>query len=315
VMQVAVLGLGAMGSAMAARLHDAGAELILWNRTRERAQALGERLGARVAATPAEAVANVAVALTSLADRRAVEDVFLGPDGVVAGARPGLLVAELSTVEPEVARAIAPELRAKGADILDVPVSGSVAVAREGGLTLMVGGEDASLDVIRPVLDIIGRRIFHLGPLGSGAAMKLAVNTVIHGLNAALAEGLVLAERAGIPRSLAYDVFASSAAGAPFVHYKRQAFEDPEHAPVDFRLALVRKDLELILALGEQTGTPLPQAAKNLDIVAAALDHVGDRDISALAVYLRGLASRSFSTDAAAPARRNERDGRTTPPQ
>jgi 3-hydroxyisobutyrate dehydrogenase-like beta-hydroxyacid dehydrogenase len=179
-------------------------------------------------------------------------------------------------------------VQARGAGILDGPVSGSVGSTLAGELTIMVGGQAADLDRARPVLDHLARRIFHLGPLGAGAAMKLAVNTLIFGLNGAIAEGLLLAERNGIDRALAYDVLAASAAGAPFVGYKRDAFVEPDTTPVAFSLALAAKDLTLISALAEASGTAMPQAAVNLEVIRAAEGSIGeDADFSTVASHLR----------------------------
>jgi 3-hydroxyisobutyrate dehydrogenase/2-hydroxy-3-oxopropionate reductase len=179
-------------------------------------------------------------------------------------------------------------VRATGAGILDAPVSGSVGLAETGGLTLMVGGDAADLDRARPALESLAKMIFHLGPLGAGAVMKLAVNTVIFGLNGALAEGLVLAEAAGIDRSLAYDVFAASAAGAPFVGYKRAAFLEPEDTPVAFALELAAKDLRLISAMAVSVGQPLPQTGTNLELIrSAAAGGRADRDFATVAGELR----------------------------
>jgi 3-hydroxyisobutyrate dehydrogenase-like beta-hydroxyacid dehydrogenase len=167
-------------------------------------------------------------------------------------------------------------------------VSGSVALAEGGKLTLMVGGEAADLERARTVLEAYGGTIFHLGPLGSGAAMKLAVNTVIFGLNQALAEGLVLAEAAGIPRERAYDVLAASAVGAPYVGYKRAAFLDPEGTPVAFASDLAAKDLRLIAELAEAVDLRMPQATINLAVIDALIA-AGDgaEDFSAVANHLR----------------------------
>jgi 3-hydroxyisobutyrate dehydrogenase-like beta-hydroxyacid dehydrogenase len=142
------------------------------------------------------------------------------------------------------------------------------------------------------VLEPLAKQVFHLGELGSGAVMKLTVNAVLHGLNLALAEGLVLAERAGVERATAYEVFAASVIAAPFVHYKRQAFERPGEVPVAFSLELAGKDLELVAALAEQTGLPMEQAAANRRVVEAAVAAgLGDRDLSELATYLRSTAA------------------------
>jgi 3-hydroxyisobutyrate dehydrogenase-like beta-hydroxyacid dehydrogenase len=285
---VAVLGTGRMGSAMAERLASQGVPIAVYNRSPERAHALAERIGATEAATPAEAAARANVVISMVADDAAVQALFDGPDGVAAGIAAGAVAVDMSTVLPDTIRAIAPAVRARGAGILDAPVSGSVASALTGELTIMVGGDVADLEQARPILDRLARRVFHLGPLGTGAVMKLAVNTLIFGLNGAVAEGLVLAERNGIDRALAYDVLAASAAGAPMVGYKHAAFIDPDGTPVAFSLALADKDLSLIRQLADASGTAMPQAAVNLATIRAAEGSVGaDADFSMVASHLR----------------------------
>ena len=240
---VGLVGTGRMGSSMARALARAGRPLVVYNRSRDRAQALADELGAQVAGSPAEVAAAADVTLTMLADNAAVAEVYGGERGLIAGARPGSVLVDLSTVTPDALRAFAAAARSAGVGLLDSPVSGSTATAESGQLTLMVGGEAADLERARPALEPLAKAIFHLGPLGTGAAMKLAVNTLIFGLNGAVAEGLVLAELAGIDRAAAYDVLAASAAGAPFVGYKRASFVDPEGTPVAFSLDLAAKDL------------------------------------------------------------------------
>jgi 3-hydroxyisobutyrate dehydrogenase-like beta-hydroxyacid dehydrogenase len=152
----------------------------------------------------------------------------------------------------------------------------------------MVGGPEDALDRARPVLAAIGRRVVPVGGSGSGAVVKLAVNAVVHALNQTLSESIVLAENAGVDRSVFYDVIADSAAAAPFVGYKRQAFEHPESAPVAFSLDLVGKDLRLILQLADRVGAPMAQARTGLDTVDRAVrSGLGDADMSALALLLR----------------------------
>lgn len=284
----AVLGTGRMGSAMAERLASQGVPVIVYNRTRERADALAARIGATVAATAAEAASRADVVISMVADDAAVRDLYDGPDGVAAGIRTGAVAVDMSTVLPGTIRSVAPAVRARGAGILDAPVSGSVASTLSGELTIMAGGDAADLAAARPILERLARHIFHLGDLGTGAAMKLAVNTVIFGLNGALAEGLVLAERNGIDRTLAYDVLVASAAGAPFVRYKRAAFIDPGGTPVAFSLTLADKDMRLIAQLAEASGASMPQAASNLALIRAAERTVGDdADFSMIASHLR----------------------------
>lgn len=285
---VGVVGTGRMGSAIARAIRAAGHDLVVWDRTREVCDVLAKQLGCRSVATPAEVAAAADVTISMVADGAAVDAVYGGADGLITGARPGTVLIDSSTVPPAVLRAHEPAIRERGAGVLDAPVSGSVALAESGKLTLMVGGEADDLERARSVLEAYGTTIFHLGPLGTGAAMKLAVNTVIFGLNEALAEGLVLAERTGIPRDRAYDVMAVSAIGAPYVGYKRAAFLEPEATPVAFSTELAAKDLRLIAELADAVDLSMPQAATNLAVIDEVIDGGGgDWDFSAVARHLR----------------------------
>jgi 3-hydroxyisobutyrate dehydrogenase-like beta-hydroxyacid dehydrogenase len=287
-MAVAVVGTGRMGAAMAARLAGAGYEVVLYNRTRSRAEQAAQECGGRVVDTAAEAARAADVVLVSLADDPAVQAAYAGADGLVAGLRSGAVVLETSTVAPETVRALEPPVTDAGAALLDAPVSGSVPVVQRGELTVLVGGDAAALERARPALDTFARQIFHLGTLGAGATMKLAVNSVVHALNQAVAEALVLAEKAGVDRAAAYEVFANSAAGAPFVQYKRESFLRPESAPVAFALDLVAKDLELIASLADRVGArmDLTEAGRRL-VEEARASGLGRSDLSAIAEQLR----------------------------
>ena len=156
-----------------------------------------------------------------------MQEVWTGPEGLLAGASAGSVLVDMSTVPPDVIRGFESAARDRGAGILDAPVSGSVPLAETGKLTIMAGGTAEDLERARPAFEQLATRVVHIGPLGSGASLKLAVNVLIFGLNQALAEALVLAERAGVDRATAYDFFVTSAAGAPYVGYKRDAFVDP----------------------------------------------------------------------------------------
>jgi 3-hydroxyisobutyrate dehydrogenase len=286
--RVAVVGAGRMGAAMVGTLRRAGVDVRVFNRTRARAEAVAQATGATVAGTARDAAAGAQVVVSSLADDAAVQAAYAGPDGVAAGLRPGVVVLETSTVDPRTVTAVRPLVQERDAWLLDAPVSGSVQLVERGELTFMVGGAAAALQQVRPVLDTLAARVFHVGDLGAGATMKLAVNAVVHGLNQALAESLVLAEKAGVARSTAYEVFAASAVAAPFVHYKRAAFERPEQTPVAFSLDLVAKDLDLILGMAQRTGATVEQAATNRRVVAAAIAAgLGAHDLSEIATFLR----------------------------
>lgn len=283
------MGLGRMGSAMARRFHDAGNELILWNRDRAKAEAVAVDTGSKVVETPSAAAAGADVVVSSLADDGALRQVYLGTEGVVAGLDSGSIVVDTSTVAPETIQEVGEAVDARGAGFLDCPVSGSVSTVEAGALIVMAGGDPDLLARVEPLLSSVAKEVIHVGDRGAGAACKLAVNGLVHGLNVALSEALVLAEKAGVDRETAYRVFAGGAGGAPFVHYKRDAYENPEDAVVAFSLELVAKDLELITGLAKRVGAPMDQASTGLDIVRRAIGSgMGDRDMSAVAVYLRG---------------------------
>jgi 3-hydroxyisobutyrate dehydrogenase/2-hydroxy-3-oxopropionate reductase len=290
---VGLVGVGRMGGSMARALARADRRLVLHNRTRDKAEDLAAELGEGVATvvdSPAAVAGEADVVLTMLADDAAVAGVFTGAKGLLAGARPGTVFVDLSTVMPSTLQGLEAPIRATGAGVLDAPVSGSTATAESGQLTLMVGGTEADLERARPALEPLAKTIVHVGPLGAGAAMKLSVNTVIFGLNQAVAEALVLAERAGIDRGTAYDVIANSAVGAPFVGYKRAAFLDPEGTPTAFALDLAAKDLRLITSLAETVGASIPQSAVNLEVIrAASAGGRGGRDFATVATHLRSL--------------------------
>jgi 3-hydroxyisobutyrate dehydrogenase/2-hydroxy-3-oxopropionate reductase len=278
-----------MGAAMARTLSRNGFDPVVWNRDEAKARRLADEIGAAVAPSAADAAAKVDVALTSLADDEALERVYLGADGIVEGIGDGTVAVDTSTVDPRTVETVGAAVDATGASFLDSPVSGSVSTVEAGALTIMVGGDAAPLERVRPVLDALASRVIHIGPRGTGAATKLAVNDLVHGLNVALSEALVLAERAGVDREVAYEVFANGAAGAPFVAYKREAYEHPETAAVAFSIDLVEKDLELITSLGDRVGVPLKQASTTLGIVRDAIAAgYGERDLSQIAVFLRG---------------------------
>lgn len=289
---VAILGTGRMGSAMSRALARGGNELVLFNRTPQRCAELAGEVGAQlVATTPAQAAAEAEICITMLADQAAVESVWTGEDGLLSGAREGSVLVDMSTVPPDVIRSFADGARAAGAGILDAPVSGSVTLAESGQLTIMAGGEASDLERVRPVFDQLAKQVFHMGALGSGAVMKLAVNGIVFALNNALSEALVLAELGGIERDLAYEVIASSAVAAPFVGYKRGAFLDPAGTPVAFSLDLAAKDLRLITALANELGVSIEQGHVNHALIRAAAERMGgDRDFAAVASYLRALA-------------------------
>ncbi len=286
--RVAVIGAGRMGGAMVGTLRSAGHDVTVYNRSRDKVDAVAAATGASVAATPAEAAASSRVVLSSLADDAAVIATHTGPDGTVSGLTSESVLVETSTIDPHTLSVLDPAVSATGATLLDGPVSGSVALVQQSKLTFMVGGDAAALEAVRPVLEALSAKIFHVGELGAGATIKLAVNAIVHSTNVALAEALVLAEEAGVNRATAYEVFAGSAAASPFLAYKQAAFVDPENAPVAFSLDLVKKDVDLILGLAESVGVPMTQFEGGRAVTEQAIEAgYGNKDMSAVATYLR----------------------------
>jgi 3-hydroxyisobutyrate dehydrogenase-like beta-hydroxyacid dehydrogenase len=286
--RVAVLGAGNMAGAMVGTLRRAGFDVVVWNRTESRAEAVADAHGATVAPSAAGAVAAADVVVSSLADDEAVFATYLGDAGAASACSPDHVVLEMSTIAPDTARRVGEAVATTLASFLDAPVSGSVPTVEKGELTIMVGGDGAALERVRPVLDALAAKVFHVGALGAGATVKLAVNALVHAIDVGLSEALVLAEKAGVDRSAAYDVFAAGAAAAPFVLYKRAAFEDPENAPLTFTLDLMAKDLDLILSLAGDVGAPMGQAERNREVVERALSEgFSGRDMSSIAEYFR----------------------------
>ena len=285
---VAILGMGRMGGAMADTLRRAGFDVVVYNRTRSKAEAVASESGTEVADTPKHAATGASIVITSLADDAAVKEVLTGSDGAAGGLQENAVVLEMSTIDPSTLETLRPAIEKAGASLLDAPVSGSVQLVEKGALTIMVGGDGDALERARPVLDALSVQVFHVGDLGTGATMKLAVNSLVHSINVAVAEALVLAEKSGVDRAQAYEVFASSAGAAPFVLYKRAAYENPDATPVAFSLDLVVKDLDLILGLADRVGAALDQGTANREVARSAVGAgLGDEDMSAIATYLR----------------------------
>jgi 3-hydroxyisobutyrate dehydrogenase-like beta-hydroxyacid dehydrogenase len=287
-MRVALIGAGRMGSAMGARVVGAGHDLVVFNRTRSGADDLAQRTGAQVADSAREAAESAEVCLVSLADDAAVTATYLADNGLIAGLQQGAIVCDASTVAPATVGGLAPLVAQQGATLLDTPVSGSVSTVESGTLTVMVGGDQDALGRARPVLEAFAKSIFHLGDVGAGATMKLVVNSLVHSLNVAVSEALVLAEKAGLDRETVYDIFEAGAAGAPYVKYKREAFLNPGEVPVAFSLELAAKDCKLIHDLAQRTATRMDQGEASRQLVAEAVQAgMGERDISDVAEFLR----------------------------
>ena len=279
-MTVGFAGIGRMGLAMAGNLLGAGFPLLVWNRTPERCAPL-VAAGATAAADPAElAVADVVV--TMVADGQAAHSVLV-ESGLLDGLRPGSVVLEMSTIGPTAVAELAAEATRRDVRLLDAPVSGSVSVAEAAQLFAMVGGDREAYEAATPVLDAMTKGHTLLGPSGSGAAMKLAVNAMIAVTNESLAETLALAEQFGIERARAYDVLAGGALASPFLQYKRGAFLCPETEPVAFTTTLMQKDIVLAQDLAGRLGVRIPAAAAAAAVIDEAVDSgLADADIASV---------------------------------
>ena len=260
-----------MGLPMARNLLRAGFPLTIWNRTPSRYKPLVAE-GAD-AADDAASLASADFVVTMLTDGGAAREVIVD-SGLLEMLRPGSILLEMSTIGPRAARELAAEAASRDVALLDAPVSGSVSVAEAGELFAMVGGDPGAYARATPVLDAMTRDHILLGPSGSGAAMKLAVNSMIAVTNESLAETLVLAERFGIERERAYDVIAGGVLSSPFVQYKRGAFLHPQTEPVAFTTALMRKDVALAREHADELGIRLPALAAAARVLEDA-EHAG----------------------------------------
>jgi 3-hydroxyisobutyrate dehydrogenase-like beta-hydroxyacid dehydrogenase len=306
--RVAFLGLGRMGSPMAANLARAGHVLVVWNRTHARAVEFTSAQTATAARTPREAVTDAEFIVTMLADDAAMRDAYHGDNGILAGLAPGAVAIDMSTVSPETVVELAQDVAKAGATLVDAPVSGSVAAAAAGSLTIMAAGDRDAVDRAHAVLGDLGEPVIYMGESGRGSIMKLCVNAIVHGLNGAVSESLVLAERCGIDRLQAYAVFLNSAIAAPFVLYRQAAFESPDEVPVAFRLELAAKDLRLALEAAERAGAKLPQTGRTHEVLAQAVAAgFGDLDESAVAKYLRNSGGTTQQTGPLTKDRADER--------
>jgi len=281
---VAVVGLGAMGSRIARRLLDAGHEVVVWNRTAERAAPLVEA-GATAAATPAEAARRAEVVVTMVADPAALRDVTEGPEGTAAGVGAEATAIEMSTVGPDAVRRLASILPA-GTGLLDAPVLGSRGEAESGTLRIFVGGPAELAERWTPLLSTLGSPL-HVGPLGSGAAAKLVANTTLVGTIGVLGEALALAEGLGLSRAKAFEVLAATPLAGQ-AERRREAIEGGEYPP-RFTLYLARKDAELVVAAAEEAGVDLrlTDAARRW-LADADEAGWGDRDYSAVLAWILG---------------------------
>jgi 3-hydroxyisobutyrate dehydrogenase len=286
--RVGFVGLGTMGAAMARNIAAASFRLTVWNRTRARAKTLGE-VGATEADTPAGVAKASDVVVVCVSDTPDVESVMFGQGGIAEGAHEGLLVIDCSTISPSATRDFAERLRAKGAALVDAPVSGGSEGAQKGTLTIFVGGEKTDFERAQPVLAAIGKTITHVGPVGAGQAVKAVNQVILAGAYLGVAEGIVLALKAGLDVEQVVGALSGGAAQS-WVLANRSGRMIANHYPLGFKVALHRKDLGIALELARQTGTVLPVSALCEQIEAGLIGrNHGDDDVSAVARTIREL--------------------------
>jgi 3-hydroxyisobutyrate dehydrogenase len=281
--QIALLGVGIMGSGMAENWLKKGFSLAVYNRTRSKAEAVAPK-GARVVDTPREAAEGAELILAMVADEPASRGVWLGDDGALVGADRGTILVESSTVPPEWVRELAQRAGEQGCEFLDVPVAGSKVAAASGGLTLFVGGDPATLERARPALEAVGRQIVHFGPTGAGATWKLIHNMMLAVHVATAAEAMALAAKAGFDPAQTAGLIANGPAGSFIVQMKMPRLSERRFDAADFALRNMLKDSRYALTLGEKYGM-------RLDLVRAAAavyeraDEMGFGDLDFAGVF------------------------------
>ena len=284
--RIGFIGLGTMGAAMAANLARAGHDVVAWNRTPGRAPQL-DSLGINRLENPAAVAGASDVVVVCVSDTPDVEAVLFGPDGVVSGARSGMLVIDCSTIAPGATREFADRLAAAGIALVDAPVSGGSEGAQKATLTIFVGGAAADVDRARPVLASLGTTITHVGPVGSGQAVKAVNQVILAGTYLGVAEGIVLAMKAGLDVDQVVEALGGGAAQS-WVLANRSGRMIANDYPLGFKVSLHRKDLGIALGLAAETGAALPVSSLAADLEAGLVeDGHADDDMSALARSIR----------------------------
>jgi 3-hydroxyisobutyrate dehydrogenase-like beta-hydroxyacid dehydrogenase len=262
------IGLGVMGGQMVDRLLSKGHSVTGYNRTASKAEWLVNK-GMKLAATPRQVAETVDVVFAMVTNGAALKGIAEGPDGLIAGLSASKIFADISTVYPDLSREIAEKVRATGADMLDTPVSGSVITLQQGQLSVIVGGRKETFERLKPLLEDIGPKVTHVGGNGVALSMKIAVNLSLAVQLLAFSEGVLLAEKSGIPRQLAVDVLTNSAIASPVLKYRGPfVLQQPEEAWFDVNM--MQKDLLLAMELGRKLDVPVPTTAATNEFLTAA---------------------------------------------
>jgi 2-hydroxy-3-oxopropionate reductase len=277
---IAFIGLGIMGSPMAVHLANAGHTVIGYNRSPEKTRALVDA-GGTAAGSVAEAVRDADVVAVMVPDSPDVRDVLGGEDGVFAHAKPGTLVVDFSSIRPDVTVELAAQARDKGLRLLDAPVSGGEAGARNAALSIMVGGDAEDFEAARPILDVVGKTVVHVGPSGSGQTVKAANQLIVAANIEALAEAVVFLEAYGVDTKAALEVLGGGLAGSKVLDQKKENMLSRSFGP-GFRIELHDKDMGIVTAAAREAGVVVPLGALVAQLMASAkavgdggLDHSG----------------------------------------
>ena len=262
------VGLGVMGGGITKRLLAAGHDVVGYNRTREKAHWLVD-LGLRLEDTPRQVAEHADVVFSMVTNTTALEAITDGPDGILAGLRPGKIYVDSTTGTPEGSRALAERVAETGAVMLDAPVSGSVSTLEEGKLSIMVGGDEEAFAQVEPILRDIGPTVTRIGENGQALLMKIAINLSLHVQMVAFSEGVLLAEKDGIPREVAVKAMLNSVIASPMIKYRGpMILEQPEEAW--FNVNMMQKDMNLALEAGRRLDVPLPTTAVSNELLTAA---------------------------------------------
>ncbi|HEY4861926.1 MAG TPA: NAD(P)-dependent oxidoreductase [Xanthobacteraceae bacterium] len=288
-MQIGIAGLGKMGSAIAQRLIEVGHDLTVWNRSPEKARPLANA-GAKVATNPADVARNAQTVITILSDAAAIDAVYGGPAGLLAGDVTGKLFIEMSTVAPATETALAEKVRAKGAALVECPVGGTTGPARQGKLIGLMGGEPADIERARPILEQLCRRLEHCGPLGTGAVMKLTINMPLMIYWQALGEALALCRPLGLDPARLMELLADTSGGPNVLKVRGPAvaamLKGGDLGPVTFDIDSAVKDLRTMLGEGKRQGLELPLVERTLSCYEETKGKVsGAAEVSAVSVY------------------------------
>jgi 3-hydroxyisobutyrate dehydrogenase-like beta-hydroxyacid dehydrogenase len=268
VAKLGFVGLGVMGGGMTKRLLAAGHDVVGYNRTREKAEWLTD-LGLRLVGSPREVAENADVVFSMVTNTKALDAITDGPDGILAGLRPGMVYVDSTTGAPEASRALAARVAETGAVMLDAPVSGSVSTLEEGKLSIMVGGDADAFARVEPILRDIGPTVTRIGDNGQALLMKIAINLSLHVQMVAFSEGVLLAEKDGIPREVAVDAMLNSVIASPMIKYRGpMVLEQPDEAW--FNVNMMQKDMNLALEAGRKLDVPMPTTAISNELLTAA---------------------------------------------